>query len=48
MDISQLVKLVDSHEHFCGVELGMFLFQNTRIVQQSPEISSWNVFLGIS
>jgi hypothetical protein len=48
VNISKLVELVDSHEHFCGVKLGMFLFKDTRVIQQCPEISSWDVFLHVS
>ena len=45
MNIAQLVQLVDTHEHLGGVKLGMFFLQYPRIVQQSPKVSSWDVFL---
>jgi len=45
MDISELMQLVDTHEHLGGVKLGMFFLQNPRIVQQSPKVSSRDVFL---
>lgn len=48
MNISEFVKLIDPHEHFCGVESRVLLFQDTRVVEQSPEISPGNVFLIIS
>jgi hypothetical protein len=42
------VKLVDTHEHFGSVKLCVFFLQNTRVVEQSSEISSGYVFLLVS
>lgn len=48
MDVSQLVQLVDSHEHLRGIKLSMLLFEHSRVVEQSPEVTSGHVFLSVS
>jgi hypothetical protein len=48
MNVSEFVKLIDPHEHFCGVKSRVLLFQDARVVEQSSEISSRYVFLVIS
>jgi hypothetical protein len=45
VDVSQLVQLVDTHEHFSRVELGVFLLQDSRVVEQRSEVTSRYVFL---
>lgn len=45
VDVSQFVQLVDTHEHFSRVELGVFLLQDARVVQQRSEVTSRYVFL---
>jgi hypothetical protein len=48
VNVPKLVKLVDTHEHFRSIKLGVFLLENTRVIEQRTEISSWDVFLDIS
>ena len=47
MDVSQLVQLVNACEHLCCVESCMLLFQNARVVEQSPEVSSGHILLRV-
>jgi len=45
MDVTQLVKFADTHEHLGRVEPGVLLLEYTRIVQQGPEVTTGYVFL---
>lgn len=44
MNIAYPVKFVYSHEHFADIKACMLFFENTRIVQQSSEVATRNVF----
>ena len=46
MNISKFVKLVDCCEHLADIESRVFLFQDPRIVEQCPEVTSRHVFHG--
>jgi len=46
MDIAQLMQFIHTSEHLCDVETCVFLLKNARIIQQRPEIASWNIFHG--
>ena len=47
-DVSELVELVDGHEHLGDVESGVFLLEHTRVVEQSSEIASRDVLLQVA
>jgi len=48
VNVSKLMELVDTQEHFSCVKLGVLLFQHTRVVEQRSEVSARYVFLSIS
>ena len=40
MNIAEFVELSDSSKHLTDVKPRMFLFQNSRVVEQCPEVTS--------
>ena len=45
MNVTQLVKFANTHEHLGRVEPGMLLLEYTRVVQQGSEVTTGYVFL---
>ncbi len=46
VDVTELMELIDACKHFCCVESRVLFFEYPRVVQQSPEVASWNVLHG--
>jgi hypothetical protein len=44
VDVPEFVQLVNSSEHFADIESGMCFLQDAGIVQERPEIPSWDIF----
>jgi hypothetical protein len=45
VDIPELVQLIHAHKHLCRVKAGMFLLEHARVIEQCPEISTWDILL---
>jgi len=46
MDVSKLMELIDTGEHLADIKSSIILVNDTSIVEERPEISSWNIFHG--
>jgi hypothetical protein len=45
-DVHQPVHFIDGSEHFCDVEAGVFLFEDTGVGEEGTEVGTWDVFRG--
>jgi hypothetical protein len=43
MNVTKLVKLVDSDEHFGNIKPCMLFLENARVVEESTKIASGNI-----
>lgn len=48
VDVSELMELVDAHEHLGGVEACVFLLEHARVVEQGTEVATRDEFLNVS
>jgi len=46
MDVSKLMELIDTGEHLADIKLSISLVNDTSIIEERPEISSWNILHG--
>jgi hypothetical protein len=45
VDVAELVQLVETGEHFGGVESRVLLLEDARVVEQGSEVSTGDIFL---